>query len=143
MKQAFFDGADQGQIVGILAEREAWETAGHGQWCFNKPLTCVLCDVGICEEHIKLNVSVQVTPSLNSSSSQTIHHPFLLMLKLKPSSQIQPLLLPLLLPWIPQLSIGLKMLPPHPSSPYSPKVNLTMTFQLSAPPTLVLESLVN
>jgi len=96
VKQEFQDGADQGQIVGILAEREEWETAGHGQWCFDKPLTCVLCDIGICEEHIKLNVSVQVdivgpppppssteatiqvTPSLHSSSPQTNPPPLLI-----------------------------------------------------------------
>ena len=28
VKQAFQEGADEGQIVGILAEREEWEAAG-------------------------------------------------------------------------------------------------------------------
>ena len=36
VKQAFREGADQGQIVGILAEREEWEVEGHGQWCFDQ-----------------------------------------------------------------------------------------------------------
>jgi len=31
VKQAFHEGADQGQIMGILAEREEWKAEGHGQ----------------------------------------------------------------------------------------------------------------
>ena len=60
VKQAFWEGADEGQIVGILAEREEWEAASHGQWCFDQPLTCVLCDAGFCDVHVKVDVAVQV-----------------------------------------------------------------------------------
>ena len=49
VKQAFWEGVDEGQIVGILAEREEWEAAGHGQWCFDQPLTCILCNAGFCD----------------------------------------------------------------------------------------------
>ena len=58
VKQAFWEGVDEGQIVGILAEREEWEAAGHGQWCFDQPLMCVLCDAGFCDVHVKVNVVV-------------------------------------------------------------------------------------
>ena len=58
VKQAFREGVDEGQIVGILAEREEWEAAGHGQWCFDQPLMCVLCDAGFCDVHVKVNVVV-------------------------------------------------------------------------------------
>ena len=60
VKQAFQEGADEGQIIGILAEREEWEAAGHGQWCFDQPLMCVLCDAGFCDVHVKVDVAVQV-----------------------------------------------------------------------------------
>ena len=60
VKQAFQEGANEGQIVGILVEREEWEAAGHGQWCFDQPLTCVLCDAGFCDVHVKVDVAVQV-----------------------------------------------------------------------------------
>ena len=81
VKQAFREGADQGQIVGILAEREEWEVEGHGQWCFDKPLTCFSCDLGLPEEHTctanKLDVMVQASPSHHTSSSQTSPPPLL------------------------------------------------------------------
>ena len=63
VKQAFCEGADQGQIMGILAEREEWEAEGHGQWCFNKPPTCLSCNVGLPDGHTcttKLNAMDQV-----------------------------------------------------------------------------------
>jgi len=150
VKQAFRDRADQGQIVGILAERKEWEAEGHGQWCFDKPLTCVLCNTSFCDEHVKVNVAIQadivgpppppssteaaiqVTPSLHSSSSQTNPPPLLVNAEAHPSLWIQLLLLPLLLPLIPLLSIGLKTLPPYLSLPYSPKINPAVIFQLFA-----------
>ena len=58
VKQAFREGADEGQIVGILAEREEWEAAGHGQWCFDQPLAWVLCNAGFCDVHVKVDVAV-------------------------------------------------------------------------------------
>jgi len=105
VKQAFCDGVDKGQIVGILAERKEWEAEGHGQWCFDKPLTCVLCDAGFCDEHVKVDVviqadivgpppppssteaAIQVTPSLHSSSSQTNPPPLLV----NAEAQAQPM----------------------------------------------------
>ena len=81
VKQAFREGADQGQIVGILAEREEWEVEGHGQWCFDKPLTCFSCDIGLPEGHTctanKLDAMVQAFPSHHTSSSQTSPPPLL------------------------------------------------------------------
>ena len=81
VKQAFCEGADQGQIVGILAQREEWEVEGHGQWCFDKPLTCFSCDLGLPEEHTctanKLDTMVQASPSHHTSSSQTSPPPLL------------------------------------------------------------------
>jgi hypothetical protein len=83
--------------MGILAEREEWEAEGHGQWCFDKLLTCLSCDVGLPERHTctttKLNVmvqvdsiearppsveaTIQVSPSHHTSSSQTNPPPLL------------------------------------------------------------------
>jgi len=63
VKQAFHEGADQGQIMGILAEREEWEAEGNRQWCFKKPLTCLCCKVGLPDGYTcttKLNAMVQV-----------------------------------------------------------------------------------
>ncbi|KIJ92337.1 hypothetical protein K443DRAFT_649745, partial [Laccaria amethystina LaAM-08-1] len=64
VKQAFWEGANEGRIVGILAEREEWEAEGHRQWCFDKPPTCLSCDVGLPDGHTctttKLDVMVQV-----------------------------------------------------------------------------------
>ena len=81
VKQAFREGVDQGQIVGILVEREEWEVEGHGQWCFDKPLTCFSCDLGLPEEHTctanKLDAMVQASPSHHTSSSQTSPPPLL------------------------------------------------------------------
>ena len=81
VKQAFHEGVDQGQIVGILAEREEWEVEGHGQWCFDKLLTCFSCDIGLPEGHTctanKLDVMVQASPSHHTSSSQTSPPPLL------------------------------------------------------------------
>jgi len=51
VKQAFCEGADEGQIVGILSEREEWETAGHGPWCFNMKMVCFTCDTGLPDGH--------------------------------------------------------------------------------------------
>jgi hypothetical protein len=42
IEQAFWDSADQGQIIGILAEREEWESGGHGPWCFDMKVTWLL-----------------------------------------------------------------------------------------------------
>ncbi|KIJ96235.1 hypothetical protein K443DRAFT_10771 [Laccaria amethystina LaAM-08-1] len=81
----------------ILAEREEWEGEGHGQWCFDKPPTCLSCDVGLPDGHTctttKLDVmvqvdfaedqppsveaAVQVSPSHHTSSSQTNLPPLL------------------------------------------------------------------
>ena len=81
VKQAFHEGVDQGQIVGILAEREEWEVEGHGQWCFDKLLTCFSCDIGLPEGHTctanKLNAMVQALPSHHTSLSQTSLPPLL------------------------------------------------------------------
>jgi hypothetical protein len=97
VKQAFWEGANEGRIVGILAEREEWEAEGHGQWCFDKPLTCLSCDVGLPDGHTctttKLDVmvqvdfaedqppsveaAIQVSPSHHTSSSQTNLPPLL------------------------------------------------------------------
>ena len=121
VKQAFCEGADQGQIVGILAEREEWEVEGHGQWCFDKPLTCLSCDVGLPEGHTLLPTSLTLwfrwipsrlshlllmllfrfRPHTTLPHPRPIHCLCLSMLKLKPSLQIQLPLLPLLLPWTP------------------------------------------
>jgi len=63
VKQAFCEGAYQGKIMGILAEKEEWEAEGHGQWCFNKPPTCLSCNVGLPDGHTcttKLDAMVQV-----------------------------------------------------------------------------------
>ena len=74
-EQGSQEGADQEQIVGILAEREEWEVEGHRQWCFDKLLTCFSCDIGLPEEHTctgnKLDAMVQASPSHHTSSSQT------------------------------------------------------------------------
>ena len=51
MKQAFCEGADEGQIVGILSEREEWETVGHGPWFFNMKMVCFTCDTGLPDGH--------------------------------------------------------------------------------------------
>ena len=81
VKQAFHEGADQGQIAGILAEREEWEVVGYRQWCFAKLLTCFSCDIGLPEGHTcttnKLNVMVQASPSHHTSSSQISPPPLL------------------------------------------------------------------
>jgi hypothetical protein len=97
VKQAFWEGANEGRIVGILAEREEWEIEGHGQWCFDKPLTCFSCDVGLPEGHTctankldamvqvdsikarppSLDAAIQVSPSHHTSSSQTSPPPLL------------------------------------------------------------------
>ena len=81
VKQAFHEGADQGQIVGIPAEREEWEVEGHGQWCFDKLLKCFSCDIGLPEGHTctanKLNAMVQALPSHHTSLSQTSLPPLL------------------------------------------------------------------
>jgi hypothetical protein len=97
VKQAFWEGVNEGQIVGILAEREEWEAEGHGQWCFDKLLTCLSCDVGYPDGHTctttKLNImvqvdfakdrppsveaAIQVSPSHHTSSSQTNPPPLL------------------------------------------------------------------
>ncbi|EDR06933.1 uncharacterized protein LACBIDRAFT_328306 [Laccaria bicolor S238N-H82] len=90
VKQAFRDGADEGQIMGILNERKEWEAAGHGSWCFNTKTDCFSCEVGIPDGHTcttKLDAMVQVdfvkaqppsaetaiqaSPSHHTSSSQT------------------------------------------------------------------------
>jgi len=110
VKQAFCEGADQGQIVGILAERGEWEIEGHGQWCFDKLLTCVLCDAGFCDVHVKLDAAVQVdsvgpppppsidvaiqveaTQSVHSSASQTDPPPLFIDAK----AQVQPISKPI------------------------------------------------
>jgi hypothetical protein len=97
VKQAFWEGVNEGRIVGILAEREEWEAEGHGQRCFDKPPTCLSCDVGLPDGHTctttKLDVmvqvdfaedqppsveaAVQVSPSHHTSSSQTNLPPLL------------------------------------------------------------------
>ncbi|KIJ89990.1 hypothetical protein K443DRAFT_663370 [Laccaria amethystina LaAM-08-1] len=101
VKQAFWEGVNEGQIVGILAEREEWEAEGHGQWCFDKLLTCLSCHVGYPDGHTctttKLNImvqvdfakdrppsveaaihtTIQVSPSHHTSSSQTNPPPLL------------------------------------------------------------------
>jgi hypothetical protein len=97
VKQTFWEGANEGRIVRILAEREEWEAEGHGQWCFDKPPTCLSCDVGLPDGHTctttKLDVmvqvdfaedqppsveaAVQVSPSHHTSSSQTNLPPLL------------------------------------------------------------------
>ena len=51
VKQAFREGADEGQIVGILSERREWETAGHGPWCFDVKTDCFSCDTGLTDRH--------------------------------------------------------------------------------------------
>ncbi|EDR06950.1 uncharacterized protein LACBIDRAFT_328340 [Laccaria bicolor S238N-H82] len=90
VKQAFCDGADEGQIMGILNERKEWEAAGHGSWCFNTKTDCFSCEVGIPDGHTcttKLDTMVQVdfikaqppsaetaiqaSPSHHTSSSHT------------------------------------------------------------------------
>ena len=110
MKWAFHEGADQGQIVGILAERGEWEIEGHGQWCFDKLLTCILCDAGFCDVHVKLDAAVQVdsigpppppsidvaiqveaTQSVHSSASQTDPPP----LFIDAEAQAQPISKPI------------------------------------------------
>ena len=63
MKQAFHEGADEGQIVGILSERKEWESAGHGPWCFDVKMVCFACDMGLPDGHTcttKLDAIVQV-----------------------------------------------------------------------------------
>ncbi|EDR05830.1 uncharacterized protein LACBIDRAFT_329445 [Laccaria bicolor S238N-H82] len=91
VKQAFCDGADEGQIMGILNERKEWEAAGHGFWCFNMKTDCFSCDVGLPDRHTctankvdamvqvdfvearppSLDAAIQVSPSHHTSSSQT------------------------------------------------------------------------
>jgi len=90
VKQAFHESADEGQIMGILSEREEWETAGHGPWCFDIKMVCFTYDTGLPDGHTcttKLDAIVQVdfveaqpasvktaiqaSPSHQSSSSQT------------------------------------------------------------------------
>ena len=81
VKQAFREGADEGQIVGILSERREWETAGHGPWCFDTKTNCFSCDTGLTDGHTctanKLNTMVQASPSHHTSSSQTSPPPLL------------------------------------------------------------------
>ena len=103
VKQAFHEGEDQGQIMGILAERKEWEAEGHGQWCFNKPPTCLSCNIGLLDGHTctaKLNTTVQVdfisaqppsleaaiqvSPSHHTSSSQTHPPPLLINAEAQP-----------------------------------------------------------
>ncbi|EDR02579.1 uncharacterized protein LACBIDRAFT_308172 [Laccaria bicolor S238N-H82] len=91
VKQAFRDGADEGQIMGILNERKEWEAAGHSFWCFDTKTDCFSCDVGLPEGHTctankldamvqvdsiearppSLDAAIQVSPSHHTSSSQT------------------------------------------------------------------------
>ena len=81
MKQAFHEGVDEGQIVGILSERRKWETAGHGPWCFDVKTDCFSCDTGLTDRHTctanKLDTMVQASPSHHTSSSQTSPPPLL------------------------------------------------------------------
>ncbi|EDR05970.1 uncharacterized protein LACBIDRAFT_329152 [Laccaria bicolor S238N-H82] len=139
VKQAFREGADQGQIVGILAEREVWEVEGHGQWCFDKPLTCFSCNIGLPEGHSctankldtivqvdsvearppSVKAAIQVSATHHASSSQTGPPPLLVNAETQAQPWISLLLLQLLLPWIPQLLIGLKTPLPYPLLPYS------------------------
>ena len=46
VKTAFREGATQGQMIGIISEREEWEMAGHSDWCFT-PAPCVFCEAGL------------------------------------------------------------------------------------------------
>ncbi|EDQ99906.1 uncharacterized protein LACBIDRAFT_334658 [Laccaria bicolor S238N-H82] len=91
VKQAFRDGADEGQIMGILNERKEWEAAGHGLWCFDTKTDCFSCNIGLPEGHTctanklnamvqvdsvearppSLDAAIQVSPSHHTSSSQT------------------------------------------------------------------------
>ncbi|KIJ89713.1 hypothetical protein K443DRAFT_15851 [Laccaria amethystina LaAM-08-1] len=98
IKQAFRDGADQGQIIGILAKREEWESGGHGPWCLDMKVGCFSCDVGISEGHTctnqptKVDVMVQVDfveaqPQLIEAASQTDPPP----LFIDAEAQAQPL----------------------------------------------------
>jgi len=103
VKQAFREGADQGQIMGILAERKEWEAEGHGQWCFDKPPTCLSCNVGLPDGHTcttkldttvqadfisaqppSLEAAIQVSPSHHTSSSQTHPPPLLINAEAQP-----------------------------------------------------------
>jgi len=96
VKQAFHEGVDQGQIMGILAEREEWKAEGHGQWCFDKPPTCLSCNIGFPDGHTcttkldamvqvdfikawppSVEAAIQVSPSHHTSSSQTKPPPLL------------------------------------------------------------------
>jgi hypothetical protein len=96
VKQAFREGADEGQIVGILSERREWETAGHGPWCFDTKTDCFSCDTGLTDGHTcatklnamvqvdfvearppSLDAAIQVSPSHHTSSSQTSPPPLL------------------------------------------------------------------
>jgi len=96
VKQAFCEGADEGQIMGILAEREEWEAEGHGQWCFDKPSTCLSCNVVLPDGHTcttkldaivqvdfieaqppSVEAAIQVSPSHQTSSSQSNPPPLL------------------------------------------------------------------
>jgi len=82
--------------MGILAEREEWEAEGHGQWCFDKPPTCLSCNVGLPDGHTcttkldtmvqvdfikaqppSVEAAIQVSPSHHTSSSQTNLPPLL------------------------------------------------------------------
>jgi hypothetical protein len=96
VKQAFCEGADEGQIVGILSERREWETAGHGPWCFDTKTDSFSCDMGLTDRHTcatklnamvqvdfvearppSLDAAIQVSPSHHTSSSQTSPPPLL------------------------------------------------------------------
>ena len=70
----------KGRLLGYWL-REVWEVEGHGQWCFDKPLTCFSCDIGLPEGHTctanKLDAMVQASPSHHTSSSQTSPPPLL------------------------------------------------------------------
>ena len=90
VKQAFQEGVDEGQILGILSKRKEWEAAGHSPWCFDTKMVCFSCNTGLPDGHTcttKLNTMVQVgfikaqlpsvktaiqaSPSHHTSSSQT------------------------------------------------------------------------
>jgi len=107
VKQAFWEGANEGRVVGILAEREEWEAEGHGHWCFDKLPTCLSCDVGLPEGHTctatkldamvqvdsiearppSVEAAIQVSPSHHTSSSQTNPPPLLI----NAEAQAQPI----------------------------------------------------
>jgi hypothetical protein len=82
--------------------------------------------------HLLLTLLFRFRPHTTLLHPKPVHHLSLSMLKLKPSLWIQLLLLPLLLRWTPQPLIGPTTPPLYPSSPYSPKINLAVIFQLFA-----------